>query len=264
MRKSLGVLVAGGLIVLGTQVFGADPYSDAERSAKDLIYYHEDFTKLNKSETVNLVRAIFEAEEADRKDVADRAAREAKDKVSYEYAKAENRYNEAIRLLDAVLRDSAFNDKHRDAEDLKTRVNEKWASIQKMSRGIRGANHPVTAYLLQTGRELHSSRQRGCTVSEFETGNGPADCIRTTCDIIEFKPDNSRSKSKGEEQLKRYRRGLLENSSNRSSLDSKDADFAKCKDFRLTIEAYTLLPEIGDDGNFVERSASWSTYTVSP
>jgi hypothetical protein len=133
-----------------------------------------------------------------------------------------------------------------------------------MSKGVRGSNHPVIAYMLQTGKDLHSSRQQGCTAAEFDTGNGPADCVRTSCDIIEFKPDNSRAKRKGEDQLRRYRNGLLQNADKRNNLNSKDSGFAKCNDFRLTIEAYTLLPEINDDGTFRERSASWSTYTVNP
>ena len=265
MCKSL--LSAVTVCVLGAasqSPLWANAYDDAERSAKDSIYYYEEFTRLNKSEIRNLVRAIAEADEDERRDIAERAGREARDKVMNEYSKAENRKNEALRLLDAVLRDPAFKDKHHDAEDLKAKVNEKWASIRRMSETVRGANHPVIAYMLQTGRDLHKSRQQGCSVSEFETGNGPADCIRTSCDIIEFKPDNSRSRSKGEDQLKRYRKGLLENADKRKELNSKNSDFAKCDVFRMTIEAYTLLPEINDDGSFREVSASWSTYTVNP
>jgi hypothetical protein len=241
-----------------------DAFYDAERSAKDFLYYYEDFTKLNKQNTQNLVKAIADGDQDERRDIAQRASSEAKDKVMYEYSKAEKRKDEALQLLDAVLKDPALKDKYSAAEDLQRKVNDTWASIKNMSEGIRGANHPVVAFMLQKGKELHETRQRGCPVYEFETGNGPADCIRTSCDIIEFKPDNSRARYKGEDQLKRYRKGLLENPSKQKDLESKNSDFAKCKDYNLTIEAYTLLPEINDDSTFREVSASWSTYTVNP
>jgi len=242
----------------------ADAYYDAERAAKDFIYYREDFIKLNKSAALDLVYAVSQADDGERKDVAERASREARDKVSADYEKAENRKNEALKLLDAVLKDPAFKDKYRDAEELKAKVNSTWESIQKMSSGLRGSNHPVVAYLIQVGKDLHDTRQRGCPDYEFDTGNGYADCIRPKCDIIEFKPDNSRAKSKAETQLRKYRKGLLENASKRNDLNSKDSRFASCTDFTLTIEAYTLAPEINEDGSFREKSVSWSTYTVSP
>lgn len=234
-------------------------WADAERSAKDLLYYREDFTKLNKREIQAIVTAIANAEEAERKEIAQRAAREAADKVNADFSKAERRKDEALQLLDRVLRDTSLKQYHRDAEELKRKVTDTWASIQRMSNAVRGANHPVAAYMIDKGRELHEARQRGCPVYEFDTGNGRADCIRTSCDIIEFKPDNDRSKREGERQLRRYQQAL-QNPDIRKNLDSKNSDFAKCTQFRLTIEAYTLIPEIADDGSFRE-SVSWSTYT---
>ena len=134
-----------------------------------------------------------------------------------------------------------------------------------MEKGTsRGANNPVVAYMLRTGQELHSSRQNGCAVKEFDTGYGRADCIRTGCEIIEFKPDNARAKSSGETQLRKYRKGLMEKPDVRHKLNSENSGFSVCSDFHLSIEAYTLIPEIDSEGNFRERSASWSTYTVSP
>jgi hypothetical protein len=249
--------------VVGTGSIRARPsdlWADAERSAKDLIYYREDFTKLNKRETQAIVTAIANAEEAERKEISERAAREAADKVKDDFSKAERRKDEALQLLDRVLKDTTFRQYHRDAEELKSKVIDTWASIERMSTSVRGANHPVVAYMIEKGKELHETRQRGCPVYEFDTGNGFADCIRTSCDIIEFKPDNDRAKRAGEAQLKKYKLGL-QDPAIRKNLDSKNSDFAKCTDFRLTIEAYTLIPEIGDDGSFREVSASWSTYT---
>lgn len=261
MRRLLMILslVFGFAALWPNSNLAADAYYDAERSAKDFLYYYEDFTKLNKQALKSLVKAIAEADEDERREVAQRASREAMDKVTSDYAKAEKRKDEALKLLDAVLKDPALKSKHRDAEDLKTKVTEKWATTEEMSKGVRGANHPVTAYMV-----LHASRQRGCAASEFPVGGGFADCIRTSCDIIEFKPDNSSAKAKGEKQLKGYRQALLQKSDVRNSLNSKNSDFAKSTDFRLTLEACTLLPEITDDGQFSEVSASWSTYTVTP
>lgn len=238
----------------------ADAYSDAERSAKDFISYLEAFRKLDIEEVKGMVTAICDAEEADRKEIAQKAGRDAKAKVVDEVDKARKRMEEALTMLDGVLKDPTLADKHGAAEELKNQVNKTWESIDRMSSSVRGANHPVVAYMIDKGVELHQTRQRGCEVSEFDTGNGFADCIRTSCDIIEFKPDNSRSKSKGQEQLQRYQRGLQDQSV-RDRLNSKNSDFAKCTQFRLTIEAYTLCPVIDDQGEFRDTSATWSTYT---
>ena len=122
---------------------------------------------------------------------------------------------------------------------------------------------PVGAYLSKAGEDMEKSRHGGCRAYEFETGYGKADCIRTSCDIIEFKPDNSSGRRKGEEQLRKHLAGL-KNPDKRNDLNRIDSDFAKCKEFRLTIEAYRLSPEVKDDGSVRVSSASWSAYTVSP
>lgn len=76
-----------------------DPYNDAERSAKDLLYSYEDFLKMEKKEIEALVTAIAEAEELERKSIASDASSRARDKVRSEYDKVERRKNEALAML---------------------------------------------------------------------------------------------------------------------------------------------------------------------
>ncbi len=239
----------------------ADTYDDAERSAKDLMYYYEDYRKLDLDLTMKLVLAISEADESERKDISERASRDAKDRINAEFSKVEKRRDEALRLLDDVLSKQAFREKFGDAQRLKREVNEKFDQISKMRTNI----DPVNAYLQNAGLEMERSRHGGCDAYEFETGRGKLDCARTSgCFLIEFKPDNSRAISKGKDQILAHRKGLLENADRRNDLNKINGDFAKCQDFRLTIEAYRFSPEIKDDGSVRVSSASWSTYTVNP
>ena len=240
-----------------------DPYNDAERSAKDLLYSYEDFLKMEKKEIEALVTAIAEAEEAERKSIASDASNRTRDKVRSEYDKVERRKNEALAMLDKVLANDFFKEKHSDARNLKSKVEEKWRSIDKMYDKIRGSNHPVVAFMLDKGKEEHEYRQGRCTVKEFETGEGPADCIGhdgNACLIVEFKPDNSRAISKGKsDQLPRYLKGITNNASRRQELNGKSSGFQSCKQFDTRVDCYKLLPEIDDEGNFRGTSASWRT-----
>ena len=124
---------------------------------------------------------------------------------------------------------------------------------------------PVGAYLSKVGEEMEKSRHGGCDAYGFEAGKGKADCARASgCFIIEFKPDNSDGISKGTDQLRNYRKGLLENADRRNDLNKINSDFAKCEDFHLIIEAYRFSPEINDDGSVRVSSATWSRHPVDP
>ncbi len=61
--------------------------------------------------------------------------------------------------LDAVLAESSLKDRHSKAKEHRGKVTEWWASIEKMTRSLRGANHPVVAFMLKEGQAGHKSRQ---------------------------------------------------------------------------------------------------------
>jgi hypothetical protein len=258
-------IVVGGVSFLHISTVRAgewDPYYDAERSAKDLLYSYENFLKMEKQEIEALVTAIAESEEADRKSIANDVGSRTRDKVRSEYDKVERRKNEALAMLDKVIGNDFFKEKHNDARNLKSQVEDRWRSIDKMYDKIRGSNHPVVAFMLEKGKEEHDSRQGRCTVKEFETGEGPADCIGydgNACLIVEFKPDNQRSINKGKGQLSRYLNGITNSSSRRLELNGKSSSFGSCSQFQTRVDCYKLSPEIDSEGNYRSTSASWRT-----
>lgn len=261
-------LLLTGIAVVSLQVLPVhggewDPYYDAERAAKDLLYsYYDEFRKLQVNETKALIQAIAEADEEDRKSVASSAGDAARKRVDAAFDQVERRKNESVALLDKAIANPLFKEKHSEAQKLKEQVLERWQSIEKMSKSVRGANHPVVAFMLEKGKEAHDYRQGRCTAKEFETGEGRADCIGydgNSCLIIELKPDNQRAIRKGQDQVARYVKSISSNQSRRDELNSKSSSFASCKQFETRVDCYKLMPEVDNDGNYRDVSASWRT-----
>lgn len=73
-------------------------------------------------------------------------------------------------MLTKVLADDRFKEKHSDARDLKSKVEERWKSIDKMYDSVRSSNHPVITFLTEKGTQAHKNRHGRCTASAFETG----------------------------------------------------------------------------------------------
>jgi hypothetical protein len=250
-------LVAAVSLCWTTSAVAGDTYDDAVRAANEFLDHREEFMRLDRDQLKELVTAICDAEEDDRQAVAEKTSDLVRARIRNAWDYMEKRHNDAIRLLDIVIGDEQYKDRRSSAEDLKRQVESRWETISKMYDKTRGANHPVVSYMLAKGKDAHRERQQRCKVYEFETGNGPADCINP-CEIVEFKPDNSAARSKGHDQLERYERGLRDNPNRRDELNAKDADFKRCTTFEKKMECYRLCPEIDDDGNFREASVYWN------
>ncbi len=118
-------------------------WSDARSKADEFRSRQQDLRKLDPEETRRVVTAICEAEEDARKDAgrdaSERVAREVNDKMS----ELERLRNDANKLLDDVINDDNLKGNRDDAKRLKEDVATRWDSIERMSRSLRGANHPV-------------------------------------------------------------------------------------------------------------------------
>jgi hypothetical protein len=255
-----------GVIVLtvcgaAALAFAAADRSAAERKFEELRRKHEQLRRLTPDETKKIVAAVCEAEEEDRQSVARDASQRVRDKIEGEYEDLEEIKGDAIELLDAVLADSAQKDRHGKAKENRGKVTEWWTSIEKMTRSLRGANHPVVAFMLKEGQAAHKSRQSSssyCDVSAFRMSSGEADCLKASgCLVIEFKPDNTKGIRKGRDQGQRYANELNEKGDAFDALVKKDGDFAKCTKFERRVDCYKLCPDIDDAGEFRAISPQW-------
>jgi hypothetical protein len=152
-------LVGSGAAVVVLAVVGiawaAGDWSSARSKADEFKSRHQDLRKLEPDETRQIVKAICEADEEARKDVgrdaSERAARTVNDKLS----DLQRVRDDANKLLDDVINDDKLKDNRDDAKRLKDDVSTRWDSIERMSRSLRGANHPVVAFMLEQGQRAH-------------------------------------------------------------------------------------------------------------
>jgi hypothetical protein len=269
-KKLVGSAVAVVAFAAAGIAWAAGDWSSARSKADEFKSRHQDLRKLEPEETRVIVKAICEADEEARKDVgrdaSERVAREVNDKFS----DLQRVRDDANKLLDDVINDDSLKDNRDDAKRLKDEVSTRWESIERMSRSLRGANHPVVAFMLEQGQKAHKDRQSDvCSsngVSEVVLPSGKADCVLAageTCLVLEFKPNNSRAIDKGKDQARRYKDSLNDELKKPDSEIIKNlvrakSDFAKCKSFDFRIDCYKLCPEIDAENEFREIRADWS------
>ncbi len=242
--------------------FAAADWSAAERKFEEFRREHEQLRRLTPDETRKIVAAVCEAEEEDRQSVGKDASQRVRDKIEDEHEDLEEIKGDAIELLDAVLADSSQKDRHSKAKEHRGKVTEWWTSIERMTRSLRGANHPVVSFMLKEGQAAHESRQSSssyCDVSAFRLGSaGEADCLKVSgCKVIELKPDNSKAIIKGTSQAQRYVDELNRKGEAFNALIKKDSDFAKCTKFDRQVDCYKLCPDIDAEGEFRAASPRW-------
>lgn len=257
-----GVFVMS-VLAMTAVAFAAANWSDARSGADKFKSEYEDLRRLTPVETKRVVTAICDADEEERASVARDVHSRVGDLVKDKYEDLEDLKKETIKKLDEVLADDKLKDNHSDARSRKDDVNRRWDTIERMTRSIRGKNHPVVRYLINKGNDEHRNRQTSssyCDVYEY-TGlsSGRPDCIRASdCTVVELKPDNSRAISKGRGQAERYARELNDSAEKRKALAEKDSDFSKCVKFDYEVQCYKLCPDIDTDTNEMESvSASW-------
>lgn len=271
MRTVRGMIVLIGslLLLLCGPVSAGGDWSAAKGKVEELKTRQQELRKLSPSEIRKVVTAVCEADEEDRLSVGKDAADRVASLVSNELSNLRNIRDAALRLLDDVLADDSLKDKHSDAKQLKEDVQSRWSSIERMAKNsMRGGNHPIVAFMSAKGMEEHKRYQESssnCHAYEFTTGSRRADCLYAageTCLVIELKPDNSRAISRGQRQAQDSV-DFLNNELQKKDSDvikdlvSKRSDFAKCKRFERRIKCYKLCPEVDEEGEYRESSATW-------
>ncbi len=245
---------------LGT---AGDDFSQAKAKAETFGNAYNALRKLTPQETQALVTAICDAEEADRKSVMSDVASRTSATVKADLDKLEVMYNDAIKALDAVLADKSLKAKHSETRTLRAEVEQRWTTINKMTKALIAKNHPAVKFLAEEGDRQHENRQKDssvCTVYEVGIGSNIIDCARASdCKVIELKPDNSRSINKGTGQAKAAFESL-KSQSERDKLTAKNSAFAQCKAYDWEVQCYKLCPEIDPETNEMKSiSATWRT-----
>lgn len=243
----------------------ADVCDDAIDSASSFADRYEKLRSLNVGEVKRVVAALCEAEEADRQNVARDAGERLEREVGKEYSSLRDHRSKALELMKAVQSDARCKSKESALRDRESRMTETWDRIERMrSNGVLGGNNPVASLMVRMGKEAHDAYQRNssnCTVYEWSVGGGRADCInRSSCEVIELKPNNSRSISAGRGQARAYTEVLNKSADEFNKLVDKERGFAECKGrFRWKVACYQFCPDVGDDGALRSGSVGWGT-----
>lgn len=241
-----------------------DLFDDAERRANDFFSEASSLRRLDKDDVVRLVQAICDADEEERQSIAQDVSSRVKDEVNSKYNDLEHHKAEALETFDKVLGDENFKDKYDKAKEYKEKINNTWESIDRMTKPVRGANHPVVSYMLRAGQDAHNqyeTNSSNCHAYEWTIGSGRADCLYAPsgdeCQVIELKPDNSRGISRGRDQARGYADALNNSPEELQKLKNEKSAFQSCKKFVPIVMVYKLCPEIDDNGEFRSVSVNW-------
>lgn len=264
MNKAVGIGVVVMLSALAAIAYAAGDWGTAKDKVDRFKSEYDNLRRLTPEETRRIVTAVCEADEDDRRSVANDVHDRVASTISRKYDELAALKDDTFRKLDDVISDERLKDKQSDAKGYKDEVNRRWGTIDRMTRSIRGKNHPVVRFLIEEGNRVHKDRQGSssyCDVSEFSMSSGRADCIQASnCTIIELKPDNSRAVGNGRSQAQRYRDELNSNADTRKKLVEKNSNFARCEKFNYRVDCYKLCPDIDQETNdYRSTSASWRT-----
>jgi hypothetical protein len=262
-----------------------DDFKDAEKTYNQFRTEFLDIKMVNAQEASSIVSAICEAEEDDRSTASSAASARAKSSVTAKFKALENIKDDAEKDISKAItsvksakansaeykKNGSKIDRYLDKlEDFAKDVSTKWGSIEKMTKGIRGGNHPVVGWLMEIGQAAHEDRQESSRfhATEFVVGSaGRIDCLIANGSellVVELKPCNTKATQKGITQLKKYIKELQARwSTYKSQLVSKNAKFSGVTKISGRCDCYTICPEINDDGEFEKGYIKWTEGTAT-
>jgi Domain of unknown function DUF83 len=235
---------------------------------------------VNQAEAQKIVTAICEAKEDERKNASAGASARAKSAVNPLCSNigtlkdnTEDAINTALASVTKAKANASEYNKNKDKiDDYLEKLKEyshdltkKGISITKMTAAIRGNNHPVIGWMLETGQAAHEDRQenREFLASEVVVGGaGRIDCMAvsgTELIVVELKPCNESAINEGKEQLIRYVTELKSKwiSKYKAILMKKNAAFSTVTTISSRIDCYRLCPIITDEDEFEKAYLRW-------
>lgn len=267
-------------------------YEDDFTKAEDLYNeFRSEFLNIkmvNAQEAEKIVTAICEAEEAERQDASRDASSRAKSVMSARYIDIKSLKDNTDRAIKTALvsvntaksnsveykkNGRKIDDYLKKLDNYSDDLSVKWGSVEKMTAGIRGNNHPVVAWMMEAGQAAHEDRQERSEffASEVDAGSaGRIDCITINGNeliVVELKPCNDKAKSKARTQIGRYISELMNNwtSKYKKILIAKDSKFSGVIKISGRCDCYTICPVITDEGDYEKAYVKWEqgTFTVS-
>ena len=187
-----------GLLIFAVccPVLRASEFEDAKNKADKFLARYEQIRSLHPKEMQALVATICgnDGDEEDFNSLSKEAKERLRDEVRENIEELNKLHEEAAEALRRVQNNQELKSEEGNARNLSERIDQVWTRVQNIyADEIRGGNNPVVAYMRKMGQESHKDYQDHsgkCTVSEFETGEGPADCLwAEKCYVIELKPN---------------------------------------------------------------------------
>ena len=240
-------------------------WSAARSKAEEFKRKQEELTRRFPGEVRKVVAAVCSASDAERKDAASRASREARSAIHDKTSELERLERDATEMLDRVASDDALKDKRSEARSLRDEIKSRWDRVRELTRDVENERMPVIEFMLRGGESARRSRLDRCHAKDVAIGFDRAACLMAdgeTCKIIELAADSSQAISKSRDRARSLKSRLEDELKKPSSdvmkqLIDRNREFGRCKRVEVRVDCYKQCPEIRDDGRFSESSASW-------
>lgn len=206
------IIFGAATLMLSATLLRADDIGDLQSKADDWVSKSKEVYHLDCDDMKQIWGAYCSeydvTQERDRdgaRSVADKMKDDAQSAIQHQLEEYDHLKSDAERLKtgDAESQATKILDAMKTEADRLEKLKDKGA--------WRGANNPLIQYAMEYGKQKHEDMGRSsdfyCDVvdREISGADGRPDCISARrCTVYEFKPDNDRAKSKGEEQLSRY------------------------------------------------------------
>lgn len=256
-------LLCGVGLLIASQDVSADECDDALRLTGNYVDSYEGIRRLGVDEQRRLVDAICHADDDERISIGRDAENRVRTQVSNEYEKLDRLFNDATKATDKALNSEQCKEKRSQLSDASNRMRDISARIDRMTSAVRAGNNPVFSKLREIGQIAHQEYQSHsgeCVAREVTVGNYRADCISSSCDVIEVKPNSSRAISTGRDQARGARDVLNTSESEFAKLKNEYPKLAECGGkFKARVDCYIYCPDIDDNGEMRSASIGWST-----
>jgi hypothetical protein len=184
-------------------------FEDVKKDYDDWKRLKTDFTKAYRSD-VDEIRALFCAEDDEGLDA--KVATETNNvasALSSIYGTLTGRADLMLKQLEPLEKVQAIKDKVQKLENAIRSARRRLESVAKDGGELQGYNNPLIRAAVEYGKRMHLDMQGHCSAAEIniDGGNRRIDCVNAfsggACDILEIKPNNSKARDAGQDQLDR-------------------------------------------------------------